>query len=42
MQNFCSLTYNVTFPLFDKINVNGENESPLYIYQVVLVQHIIK
>ena len=32
IQNFCSLTYNVTFPLFDKIDVNGENESPLYTY----------
>lgn len=32
IQSFCSLTYNVTFPLFDKINVNGEAESPLYTY----------
>ena len=32
IQNFCSLNYNVTFPLFDKIDVNGENESPLYTY----------
>jgi len=32
IQNFCSLTYNVTFPLFEKIDVNGENESPLYTY----------
>ena len=32
IQSFCSLTYNVTFPLFDKIDVNGENESPLYTY----------
>ncbi len=32
IQDFCSLTYNVTFPLFDKIDVNGENESPLYTY----------
>ena len=29
---FCSLNYNVTFPLFDKIDVNGEAESPLYTY----------
>ena len=27
IQNFCSLTYNVTFPLFDKIDVNGKKES---------------
>ena len=32
IQSFCSLTYNVTFPLFDKIDVNGEAESPLYTY----------
>jgi glutathione peroxidase len=32
IQDFCSLNYNVTFPLFDKIDVNGENESPLYTY----------
>ncbi|RIA97310.1 thioredoxin-like protein [Glomus cerebriforme] len=28
--NFCSSKYNVTFPLFAKIEVNGENESPVY------------
>ena len=32
IQSFCSLNYNVTFPMFDKIDVNGENESPLYTY----------
>jgi glutathione peroxidase len=32
IQSFCSLKYNVTFPLFDKIDVNGEAESPLYTY----------
>ena len=32
IQSFCSLNYNVTFPLFDKVDVNGENESPLYTY----------
>ena len=32
IQSFCSLNYNVTFPLFDKIDVNGENESPLYTF----------
>jgi glutathione peroxidase len=29
---FCSLNYNVTFPLFQKIEVNGENAHPLYRY----------
>ena len=32
IQSFCSLNYNVTFPLFDKIDVNGEAESPLYTF----------
>jgi glutathione peroxidase len=27
---FCSGKFNVTFPLFDKIDVNGKNRSPLY------------
>ncbi|MBZ0198516.1 MAG: glutathione peroxidase [Ignavibacteriaceae bacterium] len=30
IKNFCSLNYNVTFPLFDKIKVLGEEKSPLY------------
>ncbi len=30
--DFCSINYNVTFPLFDKIDVNGEKESPLYTF----------
>ncbi len=29
---FCSLTYTVTFPLFAKIEVNGEHTHPLYRY----------
>jgi glutathione peroxidase len=27
---FCSLTYNVTFPLFEKVEVNGPDADPLY------------
>ena len=30
IQEFCSATYGVTFPLFEKIDVNGENRHPLY------------
>lgn len=30
IKNFCSLNYNISFPLFQKIEVNGENASPLY------------
>lgn len=29
---FCSVNYGVTFPLFSKIEVNGENTHPLYQY----------
>ena len=27
---FCSSTYGVTFPVFDRVRVNGKNEHPLY------------
>jgi glutathione peroxidase len=30
IKNFCSLKYDVTFPLFAKIEVNGPNADPLY------------
>lgn len=30
IQEFCSATYGVTFPLTQKIDVNGENRHPLY------------
>ena len=30
--SFCSLTYDVTFPVFGKIDVNGESAAPLYRY----------
>jgi glutathione peroxidase len=30
--SFCSLTYDVKFPLFAKIDVNGEDAHPLYRY----------
>lgn len=32
IQNFCSLTYDVTFPLFAKVEVNGQDASPLFKY----------
>ncbi|MBS0569849.1 MAG: glutathione peroxidase [Proteobacteria bacterium] len=32
IKNFCSLTYDVKFPLFAKIEVNGANTHPLYKY----------
>ena len=30
IQEFCSTTYGVTFPLFEKIDVNGEQRHPVY------------
>jgi len=30
VQEFCTLTYGVAFPLFSKIEVNGPNRHPLY------------
>ena len=31
IKQFCSSKYSVTFPLFDKIDVNGGNRHPLYV-----------
>jgi len=30
IQDFCSLNFDVSFPVFAKIDVNGENEEPLF------------
>ena len=30
IQSFCSTTYGVTFPLFEKIDVNGADRHPIY------------
>ncbi len=30
--NFCSLTYDVSFPMFAKVDVNGSDAHPLYQY----------
>lgn len=32
IQNFCRVNFGVTFPMFAKINVNGEQTHPLYRY----------
>jgi glutathione peroxidase len=32
IREFCTLTYDVTFPMFGKIDVNGEHADPLYRY----------
>jgi glutathione peroxidase len=31
IKEFCSTKFDVTFPLFDKIEVNGANRHPLYV-----------
>lgn len=30
IKNFCSLTYDVTFPMFSKVDVNGSHAHPLF------------
>lgn len=30
IKTFCSRTYNVSFPMFSKISVKGEDQAPLY------------
>ena len=30
IQTFCKTNYDITFPLFEKIDVNGDNTHPLY------------
>lgn len=37
IRNFCELNYQVTFPLFSKIDVKGEQAHPLYQY---LIEHV--
>lgn len=32
IQNFCSVNFKTTFPVFSKIDVNGETADPLYKY----------
>jgi len=32
IRNFCSLNYGVTFPVMDKIEVNGKGAHPLYVH----------
>ncbi len=32
IKTFCSRTYNVTFPMYSKISVKGDDQAPLYKY----------
>ena len=31
IETFCSITYGVTFPMMEKIDVNGDNRHPIYV-----------
>ncbi len=39
IKTFCSTTYGVTFPMFSKIDVNGEERHPLY-QQLTIAQPV--
>jgi glutathione peroxidase len=30
IKEYCSVTYGITFPIFDRVRVNGRHEHPLY------------
>ena len=32
IKQFCTAKYDVTFPMFDKLEVNGDNRHPLYVW----------
>lgn len=32
IQQFCSVKFHTTFPIFDKIHVKGDNADPLYVF----------
>jgi glutathione peroxidase len=32
IRNFCSVNYHITFPMFSKVEVNGDDAHPLYKY----------
>jgi len=32
IQNFCRLNFGVTFPMFSKLKVNGDDTHPIYVY----------
>jgi glutathione peroxidase len=32
IESFCQLNYGVTFPMFAKVDVNGEDAHPLFVY----------
>jgi len=41
IERFCQLNYGVTFPMFAKVDVNGENAHPLFVYLTEKVPGIL-
>ena len=41
IEGFCRLNYGVTFPVFSKINVNGQNAHPLFKHLTEQVQGVM-
>jgi len=41
IKNFCLLNYGVSFRMFEKIDVNGENRHPLYQYLIKNTPNLI-
>jgi glutathione peroxidase len=41
IRDFCTVNYRITFPIFSKIEVNGENATPLYKYLTKNVKGLI-
>ncbi|RHW42279.1 glutathione peroxidase [Neobacillus notoginsengisoli] len=41
IQSFCSLNYGVSFPIFSKVDVNGEKAHPLFAYLTEAVPGIL-
>ena len=37
---FCSLTYDVTFPMFAKVDVNGDDTHPIFAFLKLSLIHI--
>jgi glutathione peroxidase len=41
IRNFCEINYRVTFPLFQKLDVKGENQHPLFKYLTQSAQGLL-
>lgn len=41
IRNYCEINYRVTFPLFQKVDVKGENQHPLFKYLTQSAQGLL-